>query len=291
MIRSPLFLFLAFSLPLAAEETPSFVDAEALIRQVVKSQRLSEERFASYTYDQHETETKYGKDGRPKETTTRLFYVLSGEKGEEGTRELVEVNGRPATEDEKRKAAEEDEKGRKRRLEQRAKARASSPPKVTGDEEDPLVGSRRLSDLIGRFTYRVRQEEVRNGRPAYVVDFEPKKGLVEKTLGERALDSLAGRVVVDAADFQIAEVTARLVKPVKVTGGLAANVKDAVIAYEARPIREERWFPCVVDLRLVGKTLVFFRLDVGYRYTFDNFKSFGVETESEVEREPAGEGP
>src|SRR5258706_2718910 len=158
MVRSSLLLFVALSLSLAAEETPSFVDAEALIRQVVKSQRLSEERFASYTYDQHETETKYGKDGRPKETTTRLFYVLSGLNGEEGTRELVEVNGRPATDDEKRAAAEEDEKGRKRRLEQRAKARASAPPKVSGDEDDPLVGTRRLSDLLGRFTYRVHEE-------------------------------------------------------------------------------------------------------------------------------------
>src|SRR5262245_26227218 len=118
---SALLLALAVS-PARGEEAsgPHELDPEVLIRKVVRSQKLAEERLSSYTDDQREVETHYAKDGRPKDTTRRLFYVFSGAPGEESTRQLVEVDGRPATDDEKKKAFEEDEKGKKKRLERKA---------------------------------------------------------------------------------------------------------------------------------------------------------------------------
>jgi hypothetical protein len=266
-------------------EEPS-IDPEALIRRVVKSQRRAEEAFEGSTYDLKEVRTTYAKDGQPKEIETRLYYVLSGGNGNEGTRDLVEVNGRPATDDEKRKVAEEDAKGRKQRLERRAASRASAPPAVSGDDDDPLVGTRRLSDLLGMFRFRVAGEEVYDGRLGYVLEFAPKPDRAAKGLGERALGSLEGRVVIDAADFQIRSVAARLARPVKVVGGLAANVKDAEIVYESRSVAKERWFPCRVDLHMKGRTAIFFRLDSGFRFEFANLRSFHVETESAVRPDP-----
>src|SRR5258708_5015330 len=154
----------------ARAQQENVVDADTLIRKVVKSQKLAEEGMASYTYDQTEVETKYAKNGRPKETESRLFYVLAG--GDEGkglSRELVAVNGRPASDDEKRKAAEEDEKAKKKRLEKRAAEKARTQPKVSGDDDDPLIGTRHLSDLLAHYDYRVTREEVEDGRLCYVL--------------------------------------------------------------------------------------------------------------------------
>ena len=70
---------------------------------------------------------------------------------------------------------------------------------VAGDEDDPLVGSRRLSELIGRYTIRLVGEEVIEGRPAYVLDFSPNPTApAPKGLGDRALNALEGRAVIDA---------------------------------------------------------------------------------------------
>ena len=259
------------------------MDPVDLIRHVVKSQRRVEAVFEGATYDEREVETAWDSAGRPKEIVTRLFYVLSGEKGEDGSRELVEVDGRPATDDEKRKAAEQDAKLRKRRVEEKAAAQAKAPPPVTGDEDDPLVGSRRLSELIGRYTIRVVGEEVIEGRPAYVLDFAPNPAAPPpKGLGDRALNALEGRAVIDAASFQVRSVEARLTRSVKVAGGLAANVKAASVAYTGQPASSDLWVPCVVDLRLSGKTAVFFRLDRSYRVEFSNLRRFRVETETDV---------
>jgi len=279
-------LLLMSAAPLPATEAP-FVDADALVRRVVLSQRAAERAMASYTFDQLEVETKYAKKGAPKETETRLFYVFSGDAPNQGSRELVAVNGRPATDDEKRKVAEDDAKAKSKRLERRAAERARTNPSVSGGEDDPMVGARRLSDLLAFYDYWIEREDVFDGRPCYVLRFSPRKGLKSNGLAEQALSSLAGEIVIDAADYQVRAVDAFLVSPVKVAGGIAAKVDDAVVRYRADRLAAARgWFPCSVDLRLHGKTAVFLRLDVGYRYEFSNFRTFRVETESAATDEP-----
>lgn len=280
-------LFLAIAAAAARAETAPAaapeVDAKELVRRVVRNQRRVEAAFAGVTFDQREVKIEWGADGRAKEIVSRLFYVLSRDGDAEGSRSLVEVDGRTATEAEKRKAAEEDEKGRKKRLDQKAAAEARRAEKVEGDEDDPLVGRRRLSELIGRFVIRVVGEETVEGRPAYILDFAPDPATPPaKNLGDRALNALEGRALIDAVDFQVRSVVARITKPVKVAGGIAANVKRAEIVYTGQPLGGDLWFPCVVEVRLTGKTALFFRLDTSYRVEFANLKRFRVDTESDV---------
>ncbi|MFN7990137.1 MAG: hypothetical protein U0529_21885 [Thermoanaerobaculia bacterium] len=256
--------------------------AEELVRKVASAQRRVDRTLTNATFDQVEVRTTYGKDGRPKETRRRLFHYFSGDAPGEATRDLVEVDGRPATEDEKREQAEEDAKQRRKQLEREAAERAARPPTVTGDDDDPLVGPRRLSDLVARYDYVLAGAVEEEGRLLYALEFRPKPGLAAKSLGDRALNALAGRVLVDAADFQVAAADAHLVAPLKVAGGLAANVKAAAVAYRATRLPGGGWFPCVIELRLEGKQALLFRLDASFRFEFSGFASFTVETESEV---------
>jgi hypothetical protein len=256
--------------------------AEELIRKVAFAQRRVDRSFTDYTFDQLEERTAWGKDGRPKETRRRLYHFFSGEKPEEATRELIEVDGRPATAEEKREQAEDDAKQQRRQEDRRAGDEASRPPAVSAEEDDPLVGPRRLSDLIARFDYRLRGEVEEEGRLLYALEFSPKPGIPAASLGDRALNALAGRVLVDASDFQIVSVEARLVRPVKVGGGLAAAVKEATVSYRGSRLPHGVWFPCVIDLHLKGRTAFFFRLDTSFRFEFSGFASFSVETDSEV---------
>lgn len=269
--------------PLAAGPEAPAVDPVELIRRVVRSQRRVEAAFEGATYDEREVRIGWDAQGRPVNVETRLYYVLAGENGAEGSRELVEVDGRAATEEEKRKAAADDEKGKKRRVEQKAAAQAKAPVRVAGDDDDPLVGSRRLSELIGRYTIRLVGEEVIEGRPAYVLDFSPNPAApAPKGLGDRALNALEGRAVIDASTFQVRSVEAHLTRSVKVAGGLAANVKTAGVSYTGQPAGGGVWFPCAVDFRVTGKTAVFFRLDTSFRAEFANLRRFKVETETDV---------
>jgi hypothetical protein len=284
-------VFLAFLLSGAADALPADrgagpevlpFTAEELIRRVALEQGRVDRSLTDFTFDQREIRTTYDRNGGRKESRRRLFHFFSGEKPGEATRELVEIDGRPATGEEKREQAEEDAREERRQVERRAEATASRPPAASGEEEDPLVGPRRLSDLIGRFDYRLEGTVEEEGRLLYALDFSPKPGLEAPSLGDRALNALAGRVLVDASDFQVVSVEARLVRPVRVAGGLAANVKEAAISYRGGRLPQGVWFPCVVDLHVKGKTAVFFRLDTSFRFEFSGFARFSVDTDSEV---------
>jgi hypothetical protein len=257
------------------------VSGEELIRLVARSQRRADLAVTASTFDQVEVRTDYGSDGRPKKTQRRRFEYFSGDEPGRPTRELVEVDGRPATAAEKRADAEEDAKERRRRAEREAEAVAARHA-AGGTEEDPLIGARRLSDLIDRFSYGTVEETFFAGRPAYALQFAPRPGLKAATLGDRALNSLAGRVVVDASDLQVVSVEARLVTPVKVGMGVAVNVKSARISYRAQQVAAGAWLPCVVELRVTGRTAVVFRLDSAFRFEFSGYARFFVDVESEV---------
>lgn len=269
-----------------AGEAPP-VAAEELIRAVARSQRRADLAVTAATFDQVEVRTDYGKDGRPKSVKRRLYHYFSGDDPREATRELVEVDGRPATEAEKREDAEEDAKRRRDRVEREAREKAARPPAVRGEEEDPLVGPRRLSDLIARFSYGPVEETWWEGRPAWALEFAPRPGLKAASLADRALNALAGRVVVDAAALQVVSVDARLVTPVKVGGGLAVNVRQATVAYRAQLLPDGSLLPCLVELRVQGRTGLLFRLDSAFRFEFSGFARFAVEVEPEL-RGPAG---
>ncbi len=243
---------------------------------------MVERRWGGATYDLLEIRTAYSKDGRPKEIHRRLYYVLAAENGGEGSRELVEVDGRPASAEEVREAAEEDAT-RRRRVEERAAKRASAPPGTSGDDDDPFLGDRRLSELLSRYELTLVGEDVVDGRPVYVLDFAARPGLPVRSLADRALASMRGRVVIDAGDLQIQSLEAHLTRNLKVAAGLAANVKDAGVDYRAVRLAPDFWFPCRVDLHVAGKTAVFFRFDSGFRFEFANLKSFRVDTEAVVE--------
>jgi hypothetical protein len=274
----------------ATEPVPPF-DPERLARLVARIQRLLETRWSGATYDLLEVRTTYGKDGLAKDVHRRLYYVLADEPGAAGSRELVQVDGRPATPDEVREAAEEDAK-RRRRIEERAARRASRPPGVSASGDDPTGDDRQLSEILGRFELRFVAEEVRDGRPVYVLEFRPRPGLPVRSVSDRALASMEGRTVIDATDLQITSLEAHLTRNLKVGGGILANVKDAGITYQSVRLAGGLWFPCTVDLHVTGKKALFFRLDTGFRFEFSNLKRFRVETESVVgEPDEAGEKP
>ena len=259
------------------QEAEPFPAADTLIRQVVRSQRAAEKRLDSYTFDRRDETTAYRSDGSMKEVRTRLLYVLGGPGG--GSSELVEVDGRPATEKEKLEVAEKDAKAKKK-LEERAAARAAEKPTVGGDEDDPTIGEHRLSELLRRFDVQVTGRELVSGRAVWVVAFAPRSGEPERGLGERVLGALAGTAWIDVEDLQVRRGDAHLVRPVRVAGGLFASVKRGEVTYEAEAAVPGYWFPTRISLRLSGKKALFFQLEMGYRFDLSNFRTFAVETES-----------
>ena len=114
-------------LPAAARaEGPLPFTAEELVKKIAEAQGRVDRSLADWVFDQVEVRTDYGKDGRPKETRRRLFHYFSGDRPGQASRELVEVDGRPATEEEKAKVAREDAKQQRKQDEREAERHAEA---------------------------------------------------------------------------------------------------------------------------------------------------------------------
>jgi len=269
-------------------EGPLPFTAEELVRKVAAEQGRVDRSLTDWVFDQVEVRTDFGADGRPKTTRRRLFHYFSGDRPGEASRELVEVDGRPATEEEREKVARADAKQRRKQDEREAERKEKA--REEGEDEE-LGRTRRLSDLIDRFDYALAGEVEEGGRLFYVLEFRPRPGPRGGSWSDRALSSLAGRALIDAADFQVAAADARLTAPVKVAGGLGANVKEATLSYRGARLAGGAWFPCLVELRLKGRTALVVRLDSAFRFEFSGFASFSVETESAVGRPSVQSAP
>ena len=263
----------------ARAEGPLTFTAEELVKKVAEAQGRVDRSLADWVFDQVEVRTDYGKDGRPKETRRRLFHYFSGERPGQASRELVEVDGRPAMEEEKAKVAREDAKQQRKQDEREAERKE----KAREEGEDEEIGrARRLSDLIGRYDYALAGEVEEEGRLFYVLRFRPRPGASVATATDRALSLLAGEARIDASDFQVSSIDARLVAPLKVAGGLAVNLKEASLSYRGARLPVGAWFPCLVEVRLKGRAALVVRLDSATRFEFSGFAFFSVETETEV---------
>ncbi len=281
-VNIPMALVRLAALVLVMAQSLSATGPEEIIWKVARKQQFSESQLASYTFDQVETRTEYGPKGTPSRVERRLYYYFSSDQPGDIVRELIEIDGHPATGEEKEKARREDEKRKRSRSDARAVSEASKPEKTSGSEEDPFIGPRRLSDLLARYVFVLSGEEIVDGRPNHIIEFSPRPGLKAQTTGDKALNALTGRALIDVEEYQIRRIEARLLSPVKIAGGLAFNLKEATVVYEGQPLGNGAWFPCIVELRFTGKTALFFRLDRGARFEFTNFRSFGVGVATQV---------
>lgn len=119
-------------------------------------------------------------------------------------------------------------------------------------------------DLIARFEFTLVRREVVNGRPAFVIDFEPtKKKVPENGLKEKFLNKAAGRVWVDEADSVPVKADLRLSAPVSVLGGLVGAVQKFTFSFTRQRTPEGIWFTLDSDWHLEGRE-VFFRRIVDY---------------------------
>ena len=238
-------------------------DVNALVLEAAARQREGEVSAGRVALERIEVETEIDADGRPKKPERRHYSVVMDRRGVVA-RELLDVDGRPATEEEKEKSLREDEKRRRAALEANGER---------SDEEELMSGRVPLLDLLPRLQFRLVGEELLDGRPTHVVDFWPKPGLVSKTIRDRVLNNFAGRTWIDVAEVQVRKIDGRLTTPVKVLGGALLDLKGVTLVYESREVRPGSWAPCREEIGITATAGMFLRFRREIRFEFSNYRS------------------
>lgn len=97
-------------------------------------------------------------------------------------------------------------------------------------------------DLVHRFHFEVIGEEILRGRRSYVLTMEPKsRDLPVKQLQDNFFNKLAGKVWIDAADFEVAKAEISLREKVPILLNLIGAMNKFTIHFRKQRLPEGVW--------------------------------------------------
>lgn len=237
-------------LPAGAQEprdSPLPPPEEILMRYLDKvKDRDEEEILRRYSFRRSTVVEKLDNDGTPEERTEYLHDI--GPVEDALFARLIEKDGEPLSDQERRKESQRIEKFRRKRREALRKHEKRKPP-----DDDLEINQA----LIGRYTWKVTGVELVNGRAAYVLSFEPRSGkLPAKKRMDHALNKAAGTVWVDAAESELVRIRVHLTEEIKFWGGLLGRISAFALQVENVRTEEGDWLLSVEKVYVRGRVFL-----------------------------------
>jgi len=121
------------------------------------------------------------------------------------------------------------------------------PPDNNDDDDDLSVVFDR--DLLDRYTAKLVGIRALRGRPAYLLDFEPRPGkLPVRRRVDHALNKSRGQIWIDEETYEIAQIHFELMERVRFWWGILGSVSEASGHFERIPIADGAWLASEVDV-------------------------------------------
>src|SRR5580693_6155167 len=168
------------------------------------------EQQKNYTYQEHEQDRQFdAKGGVTKtETETSEILILGGRPYEK----VVAKNGKPLSEKDARKEQDkmDRELARRRNLTDADKAKL---------EKERAEQRKFVRQLPEAFTFRLEGEESISGKPAWIIDADPKPGFRPASAQAKMLSKVRGKIWVDQSEYQWVKAEAEVLDTISI--GLA----------------------------------------------------------------------
>ncbi len=246
------------------QELPS---PEGVLRKAVERARSADARnhAGKYTFTQLALIEKLDERGGVREREERVYQVSPIE----GTPyyRLMQKNGKPLAEKELKQEQERERKFRQKLAEGKRKKEKD---KSQADEELAFN-----EELVSRYRFETVGLEPVNGRPAFLLTFEPKsKNLPVRRRMDRVLNKLAGKLWLDQESYEISRVEAHLTEKTKIGWGILGSVDKVEFSLEQNRLDQDVWLPSRFDLCMDAR-LLFSSLHQRQGVEWTDFKKLG----------------
>ncbi len=181
-----------------------------------------------YQYRKHTISEEVDKKGKLKEHKEKLYDVLV--RSGLSSLTLVQINGQDLSPAELKKQQEHD-------AAERAKL-ADTKPDKRGDNRENFLNA----ELVGKYNFKLVEQQQLKGRPTYMLTFEPKSNLPIKHLTDRFVNHIAGTVWIDAQDFEIAKADLHLQAEVQLWGGIIGTLRRCDFSLQRVRLPDGVWF-------------------------------------------------
>lgn len=256
-------------------------DLKALFKEIDDNQKAIDKLKENYAGSRVEEETEFEKDGKVKKTEVKeyTFFYLNGQE----VSTLVKKDGKPLSDEEKRKENEKTQKEiqdiQKREAKKEAKDEKAKEEgkKEKGDDDPDIETFLRACQFVNPRRERFRGQDV------LVFDFEPNPEYKARNLVEKVVQKLAGVIWIDEKAHDVARLEAYFVGDFKFAGGLLANLqKGTSFVFEQAYVNNEVWLPTYEEAHVGVRVLLLKGFKVNAVTRYSDYKKFNVETLSTV---------
>jgi hypothetical protein len=117
-----------------------------------------------------------------------------------------------------------------------------------------------VTNIVARFDFALMGEDTVNGRPAYVIEFAPRKKLPVLQLYDPLINQATGKLWVDEQDYAIAKAQFRLMPPIRIAHGLVGEIDAFTCTISRSRTIEGLWFVRGMNWHLDGRLITIRRV-------------------------------
>jgi len=131
-------------------------------------------------------------------------------------------------------------------------------------------------EILAKYELKVLGTELLNGRAMWVLSIKPKPGdLPINKIQDRLANKMAGKVWIDALEYEVAKADLHLTADVKLVGGIVAVVRKFDYLFERSRVDEGVWFTTRSEANIEGREVVLSKR-LRYREESKDFKKVGA---------------
>ncbi|HEV2467875.1 MAG TPA: hypothetical protein VGS78_01670 [Candidatus Sulfotelmatobacter sp.] len=242
---------------------------QELFRVVADKDLENQKRERDYTYVDREVQNKLDGNGNRKSTEERTYDVLQI-AGEEVQR-LTAKDDKPL---DAKEAAKQDEKIQKIIDKRKNESDADRRKREEKEEKDREDGRKFVKEIADAYNFTLVGTEMVSGRPAWVIDAEPRPGFEPHMKDAKFLTKFHGRVWIDQGDLQMAKMDVEAVDTVSIGLFLARIHKGTRVMLEQTRVNDEVWLPKHLTFKLDARVALLKGYKMDGENIYSDYKKF-----------------
>lgn len=243
-----------------------------LIQKVADNDLENDKKQRNYTYIEREVQNKLDGKGETRSTERKTYEILEiyGEQVER----LIEKDDKPLSQKE---AAKEDEKIQKIIDKRKQESEEERKKREEREEKEREEGRQFVREIDDAYNFTLVGTELIGGREAWVIAAEPRPGFVPHMKDAKYLSKFHGRVWIDKADLQLAEMDVECLDTVSWGLFVVRFHKGSRVMLEQTRVNDEVWLPSHVTIKLDARLALLKGIRIEDEQTYRDYKKFRVD--------------
>ena len=218
------------SLPPVNIKLPSELTVEEIIERAREASNRNGQGDAAFKFYRKASFDELDNKGNIIEKNSKTYRAFTDDRDQQ----LRKINDRKATREERYREYRKHQERQRRYLNKRNKSDAK--------KRNESLFTRNIDLFEDKFIPVLEGMEKVNDRDAFVIGLKPnKKNRYKSRTVNRIMDQLKTKVWIDKEEFQISQISARLIKPVNFLGGIAGAIKTINIDATQKRLGKDNW--------------------------------------------------